>query len=339
MSSATPRLRRCFLGLVFTGLALRGADSPPPTKGIHAQATEMTPEQLAEKMKGQKAYEFDVAKAELVTAEGSRISLTALPKYLAEQAPAKDAYYILWITAESPPLDELSPIIKAFAEYGITNIVVRPRPGVTPKAGGAEKKTLVLQGKPHADAIDASKPFPNLQGRPEELRPGALPPRVRYVFGSDAKMKENAQRLETKLLGETPGTGPLLGDNVAVYPGAWKALNEAGKIAFKEVKPINMVTTATGGQRVTLLGGHLSTAADLALLEVELRKLIRTEGGGGVRALRTREMARWWPFIAFDILEPTLVLETKGGKYCFILHFSKDRVIMVDELNHLPGKL
>jgi hypothetical protein len=47
-------------------------------------------------------------------------------------------------------------------------------------------------------------------------------------------------------------------------------------------------------------------------------------------------MAKWWVFIAFDIEEPVLVIETAGGGYLFVLHFSATGLLAVDELNALP---
>ena len=87
---------------------------------------------------------------------------------------------------------------------------------------------------------------------------------------------------------------------------------------------------------IKLGGAFVRDTAELTAVATTLRQLIQSDGGGKVRALHAAEMAKWWVFIAFDIEEPSLVLETTGGKYRFILSFTDKELFSVDELNALP---
>lgn len=333
--------RRLALGFLSISFAAYGAEETPK-KPVYGPVKSMSPEEFERTMGQQKKYEFELAPVDgLVDAAGAVIRADALPAYLKEHALEKDAYVMLWITAESPPLNALAPTVRPLGDYGITKIVVRARPGVTPKPGtpsdAAAKKTVFLQGKPNPAAIGASMPFPALDGRPAELRPEPLPRPVRYTFAPDAEVVAAARWLGARLLAVTPDAPPLFSDSVMVQPGAWKTLRATGGPGFKNVQPMNTMFPI-GGRQVELQGTRLREAADLALLEERLHAMIEADGGGQVRALRSAEMAKWWTFIGFDIEEPTFVLESKQGKYRFVLGFSKGRLLFVDELNSLPDK-
>ena len=75
----------------------------------------------------------------------------------------------------------------------------------------------------------------------------------------------------------------------------------------------------------------------MQLLAAEMARLLKEDGGFHVRALQTREMARWWCYIGFDIEEPVYVVETEGKHYRFIVTLVDGAVFAVDELNGLPG--
>lgn len=319
-------------------LGARGAESEPK-KPVYAPVKSMSPEEF-ERMAGDSAnYQFDIAAlGGLVAKNGEVIMPEALPGYLREQKLATDAYYILWITAESPAIPMFTPTIKALGEYGITKIVIRARPGVTPKTSDDGKKNVtLLQGKPNPGSLDSNSPFPALENRPAELRPEPLPKGVRYKLAPDAEVKAAAQRLTAHFLTDTPDAAPLFSATIMVQPGAWQAVHREQKIDFKAAKPMGAISPA-GGRQFRLEGASLSDAADGIRLSEELRKLIQADGGGTVRALRATEMRKWWQFIAFDIEEPALMLETAHGKYRFIFEFSKGKALLVDELERLPGK-
>ncbi len=327
-----------FLSLLLTALGAEDVSRKP----VYGPVKPMSPEELERTMAGQQKYEFDLAPLDgLVDASGAVIRADALPGYLRDHALSADAYFVLWVTADSPALNTLAPTIKPLGDYGITKIVVRARPGVTPKSStttdAVPKKTLVLQGKPNPGAIDMTAPVPALDGRPLELRPESLPPRVRYKFAPDPEVIAAAQILSTNLLTVAPDAMPIFSGSAIVQPGAWKALHNEGVSGFQEAK-IMTALIPIAGRQARLEGAHLQNQTDLNALEDGFRKMIQADGGGRVRALRSAEMAKWWTFIGFDIEEPALVLETTRGKYRFIFGFSKGRALLVDELNSLPEK-
>ncbi len=71
-------------------------------------------------------------------------------------------------------------------------------------------------------------------------------------------------------------------------------------------------------------------------MEAFIREEVHNGGGATIRALNTREMSKWWPFIGFDIQEPTLIMETKDAKRLFVFGFLNGHVVVLDELNSLP---
>src|ERR1051326_4768323 len=135
------------------------------TKPVYGPVKSMSPEELAATMGDQPKYEFELAPVDgLRDSAGAVIRAKDLPEYLKAPSLSKDAYFILWVAADSPPLSEIAPTVKPLGDYGVTRIVVRVRPGVTPKPPSAKpttgNKTLILQGKPNPEAIAAGVPFP-----------------------------------------------------------------------------------------------------------------------------------------------------------------------------------
>lgn len=220
---------------------------------------------------------------------------------------------------------------KASAPAANRNAALATSPG----SAGAQKKALVLVGKPNPGAIGAGVPFPNLEDRPAELRPGVLPQRVRYKFALDDSMTVGAEHLKQHLLADPVSADPLFREFVMIQPGAWKWLKPAGALGLKASQKLETMFPERG-KMVRFEGAILRDPGELAALERLLRELIRKDGGGRIRALKSAEMGKWWTYIGFDIEEPTLVIETVGRKYLFIIGFSGGRVLIVDELNGLP---
>ncbi len=333
---------RFLLGVLALTASLLGDDEP--TKKYELRS--MSPEQLDKDIAGQKRYDFDIAPEDgLIDSTGKTIRAAELPQYLKTHALAPDAAFFLWITPTSAPLTSLAPTVKSLGDYGITKVVVRHRPeAVTdnrnppPTAPETDqsvpKKTLILQGKPNPGAIDFTAKFPSLEGRPAELRPDPLPHPVRYKFASDQAVIAAAQRTTDYLLSASTPAETLFGRSAMIQSGAWTLLQDM-KLSLKAAKVIHNSVHLKRGT-ITLASALVSDAADLTAVETTLRQLIQSDGGGKVRALHAAEMAKWWVFIAFDIEEPSLVLETIGGKYCFVLSFTNAGLSVVDKLNTLP---
>ena len=199
------------------------------------------------------------------------------------------------------------------------------------------KKVLVVQGLPNPSAVSAGDPFPALDGRPVDLRPESLPGGTRYIFADDAVVVAAAKLVSDHLLMPTKGKDQLFSDAVIVNSGAWKVLKSRGSLGKKSAKAV--VNAAPMGSKVLKLEAmFLQDREEIGSLEQTISDLVKIDGGGRVRALKTTEMRKWWAFIAFDITEPVFVLETKNKAHLFILDFGKDGLVLsIDELNGLPN--
>jgi hypothetical protein len=202
---------------------------------------------------------------------------------------------------------------------------------------GKERKTLVLQGVPTAKALSAADPFPSLDGRPLDLRPESLPKGVRYKFADDASVLSAADLVTKHLLRTSRTEGPLFTDAVLVHAGAWKSLKT--RVAPpKEMGPVITYLVSTGSKVLKLEMAFLRSKEEIMSLEQALVQIVKDDGGGRVRALKTSEMKKCSGFIGFYMLEPTLVLETKNGAHLFILDIGEDGLVgSVNELNGLPN--
>ncbi len=284
-------------------------------------------------------YEFEVASdGGLIDSKSKVIAARELPTFLEANRLDKAGYIILWLTGKSAPVDTIKDTIAPFGSYGFTKIVVRVRPGETPvpPANVTRPKTLVLAGKPDQQSVVAGMPFPNLSGRPPELRPEPLPLRVRYKFTSDKEMIESARKVAGHLLEGDGSAQPLFQNGVMLQPGAWDRLKDKNNLGKNSAKPVfAMIKTRTGDLKLTSMS--INDPSEAVVAEASVREMILSDGGGHVRALKASEMSKWWTFISFDIIEPTLVVETTGGKYLFILELTSKGFVTVDELNGLPN--
>jgi hypothetical protein len=223
------------------------------------------------------------------------------------------------------PLDQAVPAVSA------TNPVSARPDGLRRERSAA---VVRIEGTTDAGSIIAGEVLPDLQRRPPALRPGVLPPRIRYKFSPDIDMAAAARLAAEHLLESRRDTSPLFDEAVWLQPGAWKWLKPTPGLAARASGMNAAVRTRSGV--LHLEGKIISNPQDQRLLEDTLRHLIRADGGGRLRAMTTQEMKRWWPFIAFDIQEPTLVLETARGSHRFVLTFENGRLVAVDDLTGLP---
>lgn len=200
----------------------------------------------------------------------------------------------------------------------------------------ASGKSAAASSRPKAyTARDALPAMPN---RPPELVPGALPARVRYRVADDITVAHDAALLKAAL---ESGDTAIYGDVVMVQPGAWiylrndltLDLSDAGELTTMAPGQLTQQLTQGGGMK----GRFFRTKHAMDLLAPEMAKLLREDGGFQVRALKTDEMAKWWTFIAFDIEEPTFVVETKGGHHHFVVGLVHDKIFILDDLDGLPN--
>jgi len=307
----------------------------------------MSPEEFERQMGQSTHYDFELASPDgLVDAQGMHIQAADLTAYLRERHLDANAYFLLSITNQSPPLDRVSVTVAPLGRYGATKIVFRHKPGGEPAPIIAEfkpapgtppdKKTeMVISIRPNPKSLTAGLPFPDLSGRPVELRPEALPPRVRYAFASDGEVIAAARLAADHLISSRPSQSALFNSRVTVQFGLWQQLKGQEGLGRKAASPWATVGMI-GGKKSRLEGVILGDPDELATLEATLAKMIANSGGGQIRAASTAEMARWWPFVSFDYTEPLLIIKTKDDSHAFALLFESGRLTVIDDLNGLP---
>jgi hypothetical protein len=281
-------------------------------------------------------YEFTVVDAGTVLDPSDKaVAVRNLKKHLKKGKYDKKAAIVLAFEAdaEMPDTSRMADLVMAFESYGMSTFVLRRKPKIVTSADGT--RTLVIDPKTNSQSLTANDPQPAYADRPVELRPGELSSRVRYKPATDEVVIGAAARIQSRLLAATPGDGALFGDVVLVGCGAWQYFRNEPDIGHKDSKPVTG-RIPTNKKVVQLDGRLLQDAGEIATLEQKLRAMIQHDGGGTVRALRTDEMDKWWAYISFDIEEPVFAVESKGGRYLFIVSFGKEGAFELDELHGLP---
>ena len=338
------------LCLCYASAQTQAAPSEPSNaKPQYAPVQSMSEAQFAEQAKSAKRYTFELASPDgLVDETGAYISVPFLLPYLSEKHLDKEAYFILLITKDSPDLKQIAPTIDPIGRYGVTQIAVQHKKGREPLAINSKfkpapgtppdpkKHITLIKGKADAHSLSAGQPFPNLNKRPEALRPEALPPRVRYKFASDKAMMDAAELITARLL-HTPATGtPQLFPTEVIIPySAWTELQKEAGLGKTNTQPWNQIMETANG-KMQFAGRCIEDREELTLLENKLRSMIAADGGALVRALKTSEMAQLWPFISFDFIEPTLVVETANQAHIFVFGMSDKGLVSIEDLRGLP---
>jgi len=132
---------------------------------------------------------------------------------------------------------------------------------------------------------------------------------------------------------------PLFGSVVVFGSGAWTRLVAKDPSLATLGVPTTLVVP-WGAELIRLETRTLAAKQDSSRMsqraQAALAALLSQASGASVRALTRAEMAQWWAFIAFDITEPVLVVETQQPAYRFVLLYSGEGVGWVEELNALP---
>ena len=335
---------RHLIWLALACVLAANAQPAPENKPVYGPVKSMSPEEFEREMGRSKHYDFELASPDgLVDAQGTHIRAADLTAYFLEKNLDPAAYFLIWITNQSPPLDRVAGTVGPLGNYGATKIVFRNKAGgfpipvvaeYHPPPGTPSGRTTVLRIRPNSKSLTAGLPFPDLTGRPEALRPGSLPPRVRYAFASDEAVMA-AARLAADHLIICLGGSPLFARKLWVQPGAWSELKGNAGLGKKAAHPLAM-TVPSMGRNLRLEGIILADPGELATLELVLEHMIAEGGGGEIRAMSTEEMARWWPNVSFDYVEPVLILQTKDKAHTFALVFENNRLALIDDLNGLP---
>jgi hypothetical protein len=182
----------------------------------------------------------------------------------------------------------------------------------------------------------AGQPIPDMNGRKAELIPGAIPSRVRYMFSVNDTVNNASEILRN---GIESLNMSLFKDSLMVQPGAFKQIKE--KCALGSAGPKSRMIDPADIKKGNLDGGLQMAFVDkrpqLESIAKEMARLLKEDGGLEVRALKTKEMAKWWIYIGWDIEEPVFVVASKGGKFRFIVELNdKNQISILDELNGLP---
>ncbi|MEO6993593.1 MAG: hypothetical protein ABI273_08180 [Lacunisphaera sp.] len=302
----------------------------------------MSSKQMDEALAGKKTITYIVvSKDEVIDLDGRHFAPAKAKAYLKKAKPEKKAAFI-FLMADESLLATVRSMIDVFGNYGATIFAVRkmPKGGITVEASSvgtgstAGQRTLQLVGLPNPSAISAKNAPPAMAGRPENLRPGKLPPRVRYKFVADEMVVAAAAMTEKLFLSpETPDCAAHFETVTLIQPGAWKHLSDVPELIG--AKPL--VAKVELGSKVHKMEGRMLTESGQFMKAVgRIRELLAADGGGKVRALYSEEMNHWWTFIGFDIEEPVFAIESKGGKYVFIVSWLRNRVFSLDELKALP---
>jgi hypothetical protein len=273
-----------------------------------------TNEEMSRMVAQGRVYHFQVARdGSLIDEIGTPIGAKELGEYLQRRGLDRD--FVFYLTVDGPDtIRNMQDTIQALASFGVTRIAV------------ANKDPSM---RVYGEAL------PAMADRSAALRPDSLPKRVRYKFASDTAVAAAADLVTRHLLTDHAEDQNMFGDAVWVRPGAWKWLAGDERIGKKDATLLETVGQLREG-RVKLDGMVIRDGQEKAELARKLRAMVKSDGGGMVRALRSDEMSTWWVFIDHDIEEPTLVVATNGGRYRFILCFKGGTVVRLDELNGLP---
>lgn len=295
----------------------------------------LSPEALATELRGKKVYEFTVKPdGELFGPDGAVIPAGKLAEYLARAKLDRGAYYVLWLGHEAAA-DGARDAIRVMSAYGAWQFAVRRNETLTFADSGTRnpQNTALIVGKPNPKALAEGDEVPDTTARPEALRPGRIIGRVRYQFASDAEVTRDAAKAGALFT----GAGALPADGfdgvMLVLPGAWSRLRDVPALSSTKKVVTSLVQR---GRTLELEGRRIATTAEFEACMLRLRELIAGDGGATVRALRSDEMVAWWPFIGFDIEEPTFVVESRRTHYRFIAAFLRGKLLILDDLNGLP---
>ena len=322
--------------------AIARAETAPQSKPIFGPVREVTKEEFQRQWAQSKHYDFELASPDgLVDSQGVHIAARDLPQYLAERHLDPRAYFLISITQSSPALSTVGPTVTALTKFGVKTIAFRHKlNGVAAPITGeyqpmaTDHKVAMISIRPNSHSLVAGEPWPDLSRRPADLRPGRLPPKVRYAFASDGAMEHAAALLREHLVNASRGDGCLFAPTVALQYGAWRQFQKQPALSGHG-KPVVQLLRLADGKPLRLQGRLITDPADFKTIEAQLRDQVRATGAIDLRALSSDEMWRWWPFVGFDFVEPILVLHTRNHAYAFV--FEHDRVELVDDLNALPS--
>lgn len=163
------------------------------------------------------------------------------------------------------------------------------------------------------------------EGRPDELKPGAIPKRVRYKAVEDERVVRCANLLRESL---TTGENKIFGDFLMMFPGAWSDMKRIPGLNIERSThasfPRDNGRTDDGRIFKENAQGGLFLAHMIRVVEKNFK----------IRALTTDELARWWIYIPFDIEEPIFILQSEDSTRRYIVSFNdEDKVSLLDELS------
>ena len=287
------------------------------------------------------AYAFRVNSDGLVLdADGAPIAVPNVSVYLKDLNILNVTVACLWIDGPDS-VKNMTPTVQAFGGT-FTKIIVK-------KWEAGDKTGLIALPAPNKRALQAAitaaypgRAYPKssvggpVEQRPAELRPGPLPPKVRYQFADNAAVENAAGRLVRHFLDSKDAAKPIWAADVIVQSGAWSLFGADADLGKKDAIHYS-AKIPTLSATMDLPQVLLRKSDEIGELDSSLRRIIATEGGAKVRALRSEEEKTWWQYIPYDITEPVFVVETRNGCHRFVIGMNADGIAMVDELTGLPS--
>lgn len=132
-----------------------------------------------------------------------------------------------------------------------------------------------------------------------------MPDGVAYRFMDDARLAKVREFLAVRFAKGEAGVSELFHEECMCAPGYWRLLGRPGTAAPELVK--FSIPNRRSGKTYELEGAHLKDGRDLKVLAAK----ITTELGRkpSVRRLTSKEIARFWIVVPFEIEEPVFMFE------------------------------
>jgi|GEM_PF-2940078 len=225
---------------------------------------------------------------------------------------------------------KLLSLLSLFTIIALAGCVTEQGPKSSAKSVKTAPAPLFKTSAPYS----GTDKVPDQSGRPEALRVEVVPAGVRYHFADDAIVMQYGEKLNAFIEQEDMN---LVGSTLLVWPGMWSLIS--GDVGELKGLPLSCaVSGITGdGSPAFLNGKACMEAASINTATAAVLKYIKSDGSWSIRAMNPEEMVKWWAYIPFDIEEPTFLIQTEGGRYKFIVAFSKSgKITSFEELNALP---
>jgi hypothetical protein len=142
-----------------------------------------------------------------------------------------------------------------------------------------------------------------------------IPDGVKYTFMDDKQNAEVRDFLAAQFSRGQSGVAELFADECMCAPGYWKLVAGLGIKAPK----INAFSVPNGrtGKTYKMDGAQIQDSSDLSLISKYLAAQVGTDPS--IRRLTSKEIAKFWVVVPFDIQEPVFVAESGSRQFVVCL--------------------